>query len=49
VDVVIDRNRGPLIMELNARPGLSIQVVNSAGLASRLRNVEVTRERKEKI
>jgi len=49
VDIVIDRNRGPLIMELNARPGLSIQLVNSAGLVSHLRNIELTREKKEKV
>lgn len=32
VDIVIDRNLGPLILELNARPGLQIQVVNRLGL-----------------
>ncbi|MDA3851029.1 MAG: hypothetical protein PF447_07120 [Spirochaetaceae bacterium] len=29
VDIVIDETSGPLILELNARPGLEIQVVNS--------------------
>ena len=24
-DIVLDRNRGPLLLELNARPGLAIQ------------------------
>ncbi len=35
-DVVIDRERGPVFLELNARPGLSIQVANMAGLKERL-------------
>ena len=36
VDIVIDRDRGPLILEMNARPGLNIQIANSTGLASRI-------------
>ncbi|MFC4350160.1 alpha-L-glutamate ligase-like protein [Fodinicurvata halophila] len=32
VDVVLDRKRGPLILELNARPGLAIQIANRTGL-----------------
>ncbi len=40
VDVVIDRERGPLILELNARPGLAIQIANQSGLASRLDQVD---------
>jgi alpha-L-glutamate ligase-like protein len=36
VDIVLDKNRGPLILELNARPGLSIQIANRAGLLPRL-------------
>lgn len=39
VDVAIDKNHGPVILELNARPGLSIQVANLAGLAERLKRV----------
>jgi len=35
-DVVVDASRGPLILELNARPGLAIQVANRAGLLPRL-------------
>ena len=37
VDVAIDNERGPVILELNARPGLSIQVANLDGLKGRLR------------
>lgn len=40
VDIVIDEKRGPMLLELNARPGLSIQVANSKGLLPRLREIE---------
>ena len=40
VDIVLDKDKGPLILELNARPGLSIQIANRAGLLSRLRLIE---------
>jgi len=39
-DIVLDRNRGPLLLELNARPGLTIQVTNQAGLKPRLEHIE---------
>jgi len=39
VDIAIDKDHGPVILELNARPGLSIQVANLAGLAERLKRV----------
>jgi len=31
-DVVVDARRGPLVLELNARPGLDIQLANHRGL-----------------
>lgn len=40
VDLVLDKNLGPLVLELNARPGLNIQIANNAGLLKRLRQVE---------
>lgn len=40
VDFVIDKNRGPLVLELTARPGLRIQIANLAGLRRRLERVE---------
>lgn len=40
VDIVLDRDHGPMILELNARPGLNIQIANRAGLAPRLQQVE---------
>ncbi|MCI0498801.1 MAG: hypothetical protein L0Y36_03845, partial [Planctomycetales bacterium] len=36
VDIVIDRREGPMIMEVNARPGLSIQLANGKGLKSQI-------------
>lgn len=40
VDIVLDRNLGPLILELNARPGLAIQIANGNGLLNRLRRIQ---------
>ncbi len=40
VDMVIDRDRGPLILEMNARPGLNIQIANGTGLARRIERIE---------
>ncbi|MDX5378592.1 MAG: alpha-L-glutamate ligase-like protein [Halomonas sp.] len=44
-DMVIDRNRGPMLLELNARPGLAIQMANGEGLRSRLDLVEKQSDR----
>lgn len=43
IDIVLDRERGPLMLELNARPGLNIQIANRAGLAHRLEKVKTHR------
>ena len=40
VDMVIDRVHGPLILEMNARPGLNIQIANGAGLAARIHRID---------
>lgn len=40
VDMVIDRDRGPLILEMNARPGLNIQIANRTGLAKRIARID---------
>ncbi len=40
VDIVLDAQRGPLVLELNARPGLAIQIANQAGLERRLKAVD---------
>jgi alpha-L-glutamate ligase-like protein len=39
-DVVVDARHGPVILELNARPGLAIQLCNRAGLLPRLATVD---------
>ncbi len=36
VDMVLDRDFGPMLLELNARPGLNVQIANRAGLQPRL-------------
>jgi alpha-L-glutamate ligase-like protein len=40
VDLVLDARLGPLMLELNARPGLNIQIANGRGLAFRLQAVD---------
>lgn len=40
VDIVIDKQQGPLMLEINARPGLNIQIANQEGLLKRLRPIE---------
>lgn len=40
VDLVMDKTLGPALLELNARPGLSIQIANGAGLLPRLGAIE---------
>ncbi|MEO1093834.1 MAG: alpha-L-glutamate ligase-like protein [Cyanobacteria bacterium J06638_28] len=40
VDFVLDENLGPLLLEMNARPGLSIQIANQEGLIPRLEAVD---------
>ncbi|MGR9099050.1 MAG: alpha-L-glutamate ligase-like protein [Gammaproteobacteria bacterium] len=40
VDIVLDSHLGPLMLEINARPGLGIQMANKRGLLPRLQEVE---------
>jgi alpha-L-glutamate ligase-like protein len=40
VDVVIDAEDGPMLLEANARPGLSIQIANGRGLLPRLAEID---------
>jgi len=40
VDIVLDKERGPMVLELNARPGLEIQNANLVPLKKRLERVE---------
>jgi hypothetical protein len=39
VDIALDADKGPVVFEVNARPGLGIQVANQAGLRWRLEKV----------
>lgn len=43
VDLVLDKHLGPLILELNARPGLAIQIANGQGIKPRLKTIEALR------
>ncbi|OGL58532.1 MAG: alpha-L-glutamate ligase-like protein [Candidatus Tectomicrobia bacterium RIFCSPLOWO2_12_FULL_69_37] len=40
VDQVLDWERGPVLLELNARPGLAIQIANRTGLWGRLEQAD---------
>jgi alpha-L-glutamate ligase-like protein len=40
VDIVLDKTEGPLMLELNARPGLNIQIANREGGLARYRTIE---------
>lgn len=40
VDVVVDAEDGPLLLEANARPGLAIQIANARGLKPRLDDID---------
>lgn len=40
VDIVIDAHKGPMVLEINARPGLRIQNANMTSLRSRLERIE---------
>ncbi len=40
IDIAIDREKGPMILELNVRPGLSIQIANLSPLHDRLLRIK---------
>lgn len=40
VDIVVDAEKGPLLLEANARPGLAIQIANAQGLVPRLDDID---------
>jgi len=46
-DFVIDEHRGPMILELNARPGLAVQTANNIGLKKRLNLVDSFKDASE--
>jgi len=40
VDIVVDADDGPMLLEANARPGLAIQIANARGLRPRLAEID---------
>ncbi|HJX59421.1 hypothetical protein A2V61_02265 [Candidatus Woesebacteria bacterium RBG_19FT_COMBO_47_8] len=40
VDIVLHPEKGPMVLEINAEPGLTIQLANMAGLRKRLDRIE---------
>ncbi len=40
VDILLDKDEGPMVIEINDQPGLAIQIANRAGLKRRLERVE---------
>lgn len=39
IDIVLDEKHGPLVLEVNARPGLGIQIANQSSLRTRLERI----------
>jgi len=39
-DIILGKKNGPMLLELNARPGLAIQIANDIGLMKRLSKVD---------
>ena len=39
-DIVLDANKGPMMLELNARPGLAIQIANGSGLRKAIKKID---------
>jgi alpha-L-glutamate ligase-like protein len=47
IDIVVDAEEGPMLLEANARPGLAIQIANGIGLAPRLAEIDASFKRPE--
>jgi alpha-L-glutamate ligase-like protein len=45
VDIVVDADMGPMLLEANARPGLAIQIANAQGLLHRLAAIDALLDR----
>ena len=39
-DIVLDAKKGPMMLELNARPGLAIQIANGSGLKKAIKKID---------
>jgi alpha-L-glutamate ligase-like protein len=46
VDIVVDAEEGPMLLEANARPGLAIQIANGRGLLPRLQAIDARLDQK---
>ncbi|HYV38732.1 MAG TPA: alpha-L-glutamate ligase-like protein [Gemmataceae bacterium] len=40
IDMIVDADEGPMLLEANARPGLAIQIANGKGLVPRLAEID---------
>ncbi len=49
IDLVVDAERGPLVLEANARPGLSIQIANRTGLRQQLDAIDRQYQQPESV
>jgi alpha-L-glutamate ligase-like protein len=49
VDIVLDAEQGPMLLEANARPGLAIQIANGRGLVPRLRAIDARLEQERHV
>jgi alpha-L-glutamate ligase-like protein len=49
VDIVLDKELGPVMLELNARPGLNIQIANREGALPRYRTIETHAEKNKTL
>jgi glutathione synthase/RimK-type ligase-like ATP-grasp enzyme len=49
VDIVVDAEQGPMLLEANARPGLAIQIANNEGLWPRLVDIDRRLEKRQAI
>jgi glutathione synthase/RimK-type ligase-like ATP-grasp enzyme len=45
VDIIVDKEEGPMLLEANARPGLAIQIANDRGLLPRLAEIDALKRR----
>src|SRR5262249_50454628 len=45
IDIIVDAEEGPMLLEANARPGLAIQIANGRGLLPRLAGSGALRDR----
>jgi hypothetical protein len=49
VDIVVDAERGPMLLEANARPGLAIQIANGRGMLPRLEAIDALLDRAPRL